>query len=35
MNSVNKTPTGRGSIGGAIHEAAGLGLLDECQKLDV
>ena len=35
VNSVNKTTIGRGSIGGAIHEAAGLGLLDECQKLHV
>ena len=30
VNSVNKALTGRG---GAIHEASGLGLLDECQKL--
>ena len=34
VNSVSKTLIGRGGIDGAIHEAAGLGLLDECQKLN-
>ena len=35
MNSVNKTLTVGGGIDGAIHEAAGPGLVDECQKLNV
>ena len=33
VNSVNKTLTG--GIDGAIHEAVGPGLVDECQKLNV
>ena len=33
FNSVNKTLIGWGGINGAFHEAAGWGLLDECQKL--
>ena len=33
-NSVNKTLIWGGGIGGAIHEAAGPELLDECQKLN-
>ena len=32
VNSVNKTLTG--GIDGAIHEAVGPGLEDECQKLN-
>ena len=35
MSSVNKTLTLVGAIDGAIHEAAGPGLVDECQKLNV
>ena len=35
VNSVNKTLTVVGAIDGAIHEAAGPGLVDECQKLNV
>ena len=34
MNSVNKTLIVGGRIGGAFHEAAGPGLLDEFQKLN-
>ena len=34
VNSVNKTLIGGGGIGGAIHEASGPGLWDECQKLN-
>ena len=33
-NSVNKTLIGGGGIDGAIHEATGPGLIDECQKLN-
>ena len=33
-NSVNKTVIGGEGISGAIHEAAGPELLDECQKLN-
>ena len=35
VNSLNKTLTVGGGIDGAIHEAAGSGLVDECQKLNV
>ena len=35
VNSVNKTLTVGGGIDGAIHEAAGPGLVDQCQKLNV
>ena len=35
VNSVNKTLTVVGAIDGAIHEAAGPGLVDECPKLNV
>ena len=35
VNSVNKTLTVVGGIDGAIHEAAGPGLVDEGQNLDV
>ena len=35
MNSVNETLTVGGGIDGAIREAAGPGLVDECQKLNV
>ena len=35
MNSANKTLTAVDAIDGAIHEAAGPGLVDECQKLNV
>ena len=35
VNSMNKTPIGGRGIAGAIHKAAGIGLLDECQKLHV
>ena len=35
VNSVNKTLTVGGGIGGAIHEVAGPVLVDECQKLNV
>ena len=35
VNSVNKTVTFVGAIDGAIHEAAGPGLVDGCQKLNV
>ena len=35
VNSVNKTITVGVGIDGAIHEAGGQGLLDECQKLNV
>ena len=35
VNSVNKTLSRRGGIGGATDEAAGPGLLHECQKLNV
>ena len=35
VNSVNKTLTVGGGIDGAIHEATGSGLVDECQKLNV
>ena len=35
MNSANKTLTAVDAIDGAIHEAAGSGLVDECQKLNV
>ena len=34
MNSVTKTVNGKEGIGGALHEAAGPGLLDDCQKLN-
>ena len=34
VNSVNKTLIWGGGIGGVIHEAAGPGLLDECQKIN-
>ena len=34
VNSVNKTLIGGGGINGVIHEAAGSGLLDECQRLN-
>ena len=35
VNSVNKTLTVVGGIDGAIHEAAGPGVVDECQKFNV
>ena len=35
VNSVNKTLTVGGGIDGAINEAAGPRLVDECQKLNV
>ena len=35
VNSVNKTLAVGGDIDGAIHEAVGPGLVDECQKLNV
>ena len=35
VNSMNKTRTVRGGFDGAIHEAAGPGLVDECQKFNV
>ena len=35
VNSVNKTLTVGGGIDEAIHEAAGPGLVDECQKFNV
>ena len=35
VNSVNKTLTVGGGIDGAIHEAAGPGLVDEGQNLHV
>ena len=35
VNSVNKTLIGGESINGVIHEAAGPGLVDECQQLNV
>ena len=34
LNSVNKTLIGGGPVNGVIHEAAGPGLIDECQKLN-
>ena len=34
VNSMNKTLIGGGGIEGAIYEAAGPGLLDQCQKLN-
>ena len=34
VNSVNETLIGGGGIGVDIHDAAGQGLLDECQKLN-
>ena len=34
VNSLNKTLTVGGGIDGAIHEAAGPGLIDECQKFN-
>ena len=34
VNSVNKTLIGGRGIDGAIHEAVGPGLIDECQKLN-
>lgn len=34
MNSVTKTVIGKEGIGGAIHEAAGSRLLDQCQKIN-
>ena len=33
MNSGNKTLTGGGGLDGANHNAAGPGLIDECQEL--
>ena len=35
VNSVNKPLIGGQGIDGAIHEVAGPGLVDECQKLNV
>ena len=35
VNSVNKRLIGGGGIDGAIHEAVGSGLMDECQKSNV
>ena len=35
VNSATKTLTAVDAIDGAIHEAAGPGLVDECQKLNV
>ena len=34
VNSLNKTLTVGGGIDGATHEAAGPGLIDECQKFN-
>ena len=34
VKSVNKTLIGGRGIGGAIHEAAGSRLFDECQKIN-
>ena len=35
VNTANETLISRGDICGAIHEAAGPGLLHECQKINV